>query len=65
MHFDRVKMLWNVNIHARYDRVYIVVYPDNTTFLFSFLFLLKFKNSAKISTEFVTVSTMSHYSQCI
>ena len=42
MHFDGVRMHWSVNIHARHDRVYIVVYPDNTTFfLLSFLFLLK------------------------
>ena len=41
MHFDGVRMHWNVNLHAQHDRVYIVVYPDNTTFLLSFLFLLK------------------------
>ena len=32
MHFDGVRMHWNVNKDARHDRVYIVVYPDNTTF---------------------------------
>ena len=30
----------NVNIHTRHDRVHIVVYLDNITFLFSFLSLL-------------------------
>ena len=34
MHFDGVvKMHWNVKMHAQHDRVYIVVYSDNTTFL--------------------------------
>ena len=32
MHFDGVRMHWIVNIHERHDRVYVVVYPDNTTF---------------------------------
>ena len=43
MHFDGVKMYWNVKIDARHVRVYIVVYPDNTTFLIRFLCLLKLK----------------------
>ena len=42
MHFDGVKMHWNAKMHARHDRVYIVVYSDNTTFFYLvFLCLLK------------------------
>ena len=43
MHFDGVRMHWNVNIHARHDRVYIVVYPDNTTFFIYFSVFVKMK----------------------
>ena len=43
MHFDGVRMHWNVNIHARHDRVCIVVYPDNTTFFIYFSVFVKMK----------------------
>ena len=43
MHFDGVKMHWNVKMHARHDRVYIVVYSDNTTFLILFSVFVKTK----------------------
>ena len=43
MHFDGVRMHWNVNIHARHDWVYIVVCPDNTTFFILFSVFVKMK----------------------